>query len=369
MADQAPPEDVQNSNTGSPAGGDTASAGETPTFPNRLRVHALAKIIGVTSKQVLAKLSELGIEARSAQSSLGRDDAQTVHSSFTAPGTSVPDVPVAVTPDVADEQPPAPDQAPVPDQTADQRAETLFSRTPEPLSTDTDPESAQTRPSIATPLFLQPEVAAEPPRARRRSRKAAGPAEEAASERTQPTDPTATTQATVTDAVESPVVESPVALVDTAEKTETGGGNDTDEAGTSPGSDDDDQSQPRRRRRGRRGRGRGRGDQSGEDNSGEENAGEDADESTARDTDSDFEDTDSASEGTDSTSEDAESGEDDKPTGERRSRRRSRSRGGAKAADATEDADASATTDSSESDRAQDESAAEDSSADASAED
>ena len=72
MADQAPPEDVQNSNTGSPAGGDTASAGETPTFPNRLRVHALAKIIGVTSKQVLAKLSELGIEARSAQSSLGR---------------------------------------------------------------------------------------------------------------------------------------------------------------------------------------------------------------------------------------------------------------------------------------------------------
>ena len=369
MADQAPPEDVQNSNTGSPAGGDTASAGETPTFPNRLRVHALAKIIGVTSKQVLAKLSELGIEARSAQSSLGRDDAETVHSSFTAPGTSVPDVPVAVTPDVADEQPPAPDQAPVPDQTADQRAETLFSRTPEPLSTDTDPESAQTRPSIATPLFLQPEVAAEPPRARRRSRKAAGPAEEAASERTQPTDPTATTQATVTDAVESPVVESPVALVDTAEKTETGGGNDTDEAGTSPGSDDDDQSQPRRRRRGRRGRGRGRGDQSGEDNSGEENAGEDADESTARETDSDFEDTDSASEGTDSTSEDAESGEDDKPTGERRSRRRSRSRGGAKAADATEDADASATTDSSESDSDQDESAAEDSSADASAED
>ncbi|MGB6050025.1 MAG: Rne/Rng family ribonuclease, partial [Rhodococcus sp. (in: high G+C Gram-positive bacteria)] len=191
---------------------------------------------------------------------------------------------------------------------------------------------------------------------------------------TQPTDPTATTQATVTDAVESPVVESPVALVDTAEKTETGGGNDTEEAGTSPGSDDDDQSQPRRRRRGRRGRGRGRGDQSGEDNSGEDNSGEDnsgedADESTARDTDSDSEDTDSASEGTDSTSEDAESGEDDKPTGERRSRRRSRSRGGAKASDATEDADANATTDSSESESDQDESAAEGSSADASAED
>ncbi|MGQ4619637.1 translation initiation factor IF-2 N-terminal domain-containing protein [Nocardia sp. R7R-8] len=47
-------------------------------LPERIRVHALAKLLGVTSKRILAKLTEMGAEARSAQSNVDRAVAESV---------------------------------------------------------------------------------------------------------------------------------------------------------------------------------------------------------------------------------------------------------------------------------------------------
>ncbi|EGD55613.1 translation initiation factor IF-2 N-terminal domain-containing protein [Gordonia neofelifaecis] len=47
-------------------------------FPLRLRVHALARTLGLTSKEVLAHLQEMGVTARTAQSSISRADAEAV---------------------------------------------------------------------------------------------------------------------------------------------------------------------------------------------------------------------------------------------------------------------------------------------------
>nr|WP_198428472.1 translation initiation factor IF-2 N-terminal domain-containing protein [Nocardia bovistercoris] len=47
-------------------------------MPERIRVHALAKRLGVTSKRILAKLTELGADARSAQSNVDRAVAESV---------------------------------------------------------------------------------------------------------------------------------------------------------------------------------------------------------------------------------------------------------------------------------------------------
>ncbi|HEV7830666.1 MAG TPA: translation initiation factor IF-2 N-terminal domain-containing protein [Pseudonocardiaceae bacterium] len=56
--------------TTSSNGGDIGSS-----LPDRLRVHALAKLLSVSSKEVMAALSELGIAVRSAQSSIDRATA------------------------------------------------------------------------------------------------------------------------------------------------------------------------------------------------------------------------------------------------------------------------------------------------------
>ena len=55
------------------------------TFPERIRVHALAKLLGVTSKQVVAQLAEMGKDVRSVQSSVVREDAETVANALDAP--------------------------------------------------------------------------------------------------------------------------------------------------------------------------------------------------------------------------------------------------------------------------------------------
>ncbi|NMH91483.1 ribonuclease E/G, partial [Pseudonocardia bannensis] len=51
-------------------------------LPEKLRVHALAKLIGRTSREVLATLSDLGVEVRSAQSSVTRPVAERVVSTL-----------------------------------------------------------------------------------------------------------------------------------------------------------------------------------------------------------------------------------------------------------------------------------------------
>jgi ribonuclease E len=56
--------------TTSSDGGDIGSS-----LPDRLRVHALAKLLSVSSKEVMAALSELGVAVRSAQSSIDRATA------------------------------------------------------------------------------------------------------------------------------------------------------------------------------------------------------------------------------------------------------------------------------------------------------
>ena len=62
---------------GSPA---DANAAPEPVeeFPSKLRVHALARFLGLTSRQVLAHLATLGVQTRSPQSSVDREVAQAV---------------------------------------------------------------------------------------------------------------------------------------------------------------------------------------------------------------------------------------------------------------------------------------------------
>ncbi len=73
-------------NTTTPAGGigggTDASAttrpegtGLTSSLPDKIRVHALARLLSVSSKEVMAALAELGIAVRSAQSSIDRETA------------------------------------------------------------------------------------------------------------------------------------------------------------------------------------------------------------------------------------------------------------------------------------------------------
>jgi ribonuclease E len=73
-------------NTTTPAGGiggGTDASAVTPSegadlaslLPSKLRVHALAKLLSVSSKDVMAALAELGVEVSSAQSSIDRETA------------------------------------------------------------------------------------------------------------------------------------------------------------------------------------------------------------------------------------------------------------------------------------------------------
>ncbi|MEU7817978.1 translation initiation factor IF-2 N-terminal domain-containing protein [Pseudonocardia sp. NPDC049154] len=60
-----------------PAGG-TGGQFSVSELPEKLRVHALARLIGRTSKEVLAALAELGNAARSAQAGIDRKTAEQV---------------------------------------------------------------------------------------------------------------------------------------------------------------------------------------------------------------------------------------------------------------------------------------------------
>ncbi len=52
-----------------------AGVGLAASLPDKVRVHALAKLLSVSSKEVMAALTELGISIRSAQSSIDRETA------------------------------------------------------------------------------------------------------------------------------------------------------------------------------------------------------------------------------------------------------------------------------------------------------
>ncbi|MGW3481438.1 translation initiation factor IF-2 N-terminal domain-containing protein [Rhodococcus indonesiensis] len=233
MADQAPPND-------------TSIDEGTVVLPPKMRVHALAKLLGLTSKQVMAKAADLGTELRSAHSSLQRDLAEQIRAALGAPAETgaeaapepvgeVPEVP-AETAEVPAAEVPAAEvpagepavaaEAAVEDTTAQEpaappAAPTLFTGVEQETPVFTAPEPSAVEPVVSAPLFLQPEVTAPAEAAprRRRSRRAA-------------------------EAPEPSVAE------EVTEET----------AAAEPGEEAAEE-EPRRRRRGRRGRGRGRGEQ------------------------------------------------------------------------------------------------------------
>ncbi|MGW4243725.1 translation initiation factor IF-2 N-terminal domain-containing protein, partial [Nocardia sp. NPDC004722] len=303
MADQEPLEASQSN-------GDGEGAQITPAaeqLPERIRVHALAKLLGTTSKRILAHLTEMGAQARSPQSSLDRTVAETVRDAFGPRDVEVAEPvspqPIAETTvdaaiaagddraadELAAEEVEAAEAAvaPAPKQT------TLFASPFQSTPVVEEPVQYVAAPVVAAPLFQAPDAAAaeEARRARRTERKA------------RVEDKAAEAEVVAPKAV-APKVEEPV-----SEDTEDEG----DWDGEQHGKDDADQGTSRRRRRGRRGRGRGRGEQHG-DNESDELEGDETDES-AEDADTE-------------TEEDDDSAAVPEGSSSRRRRRRRRRKGG-----------------------------------------
>ena len=274
------------SNADTPAentGGNTAlpATGPLGELPPRVRVHALAKLLGSNSRDVLAKLTELGETARSAQSSVPREVAIKVAEAL-AP--AVPAEDAAPAPDAVPESPPEP----VVETPAEEPAAQV---TPEP-----EPETA----AATAAVEATPEAAPEP-EAKRRVHMPVF-------------------------AAPSPVFLPPEAAVADAPATKPAPV-EVEEAKPDEDSDDgEDGAGRRRRRRGRRGRGRGKG---GDENATEATEDEEAKpaEETAK-----AEDEEAADEG--EPSEDA-----DESDGANRRRRRRRRRKGSdgESADSTTD--------------------------------
>ncbi|MGY0497243.1 translation initiation factor IF-2 N-terminal domain-containing protein [Nocardia sp. FBN12] len=266
-------------------------------LPERIRVHALAKRLGVTSKRILAKLAELGAEARSVQSNVDRSVAETVRDAIAA-ADAEPGEPEVAAPTTRAKKRAA--STPVAEQPADTtaapaslfsaphvaRTDEVFAAMREDAHTDlfthrSSDAPAQTEPvtfdapaSVGMPLFLPPDAtAAEETRKRRRA--------ERTPKREEPVAP--------------PVEEIEAEVEATEESADAADDNDNDADG-----------QPRRRRRGRRGRGRGRGEQSadGEDNESDEDDTDEAEQPAEQVTaeaepaeDSDTDDEDGTSDG------------------------------------------------------------------------
>ncbi|MDT7727491.1 MAG: ribonuclease [Actinomycetota bacterium] len=210
------------SNADTPAentGGNTATsmAGKLAELPPRVRVHALAKLFGSNSREVLAKLTELGESTRSAQSSVTRDVALRLAEAL----------------GLTDEQPvvATPESSPV---LAEMAAPVVVEEQPvvETASVHTEP--------------VQESVVEEAPIRRRRAHM---PVFAAPSPTFLPPEP-----------IEAPVRRQQPEPEPITEELE-------DERqlshGSDQGDDDGDESGRRRRRRGRRGRGRGKGGDEG----------------------------------------------------------------------------------------------------------
>jgi len=252
-----------------PAGG-SGGDGTTPIpeFPPKLRVHALAKALDTSSREVLAALADLGEVVRSPQSSVSREVAEQVAATLLATGRQ----------DVDDDT----DEVLVAN---DELTEALAERVedePEPEDAD-DEVAVALAPVFAPPsvVFMQPTAAVEPRPSRRR--KVAEPV------------------------VEELVVDDEDAALDY----EGEAAQAADEAAED--GDDEDSNARRRRRRGRRGRGRGKG---GPEDSADSESDEDAE----------------SAEGEPEEPAEAESTEDadadEGPGGNRRRRRRRRRKGG-----------------------------------------
>ena len=275
-----------------PAGqaGGLSNVSEVPELPERLRVHALAKLIEVTSRQVLDALDELGAPAKGAQSSIERATALRVIESLAPSGASgtapveSDGAPVgAPAAGVSGEVTPPTNQptSPVP-------AALALSNPEHDLAGGAGPDG----PGGALPLFAAPSPMFLPPEPPSRPRVAPAP--------------------------------TPAAS-DDAEDTDEGDDTDTDTGDSA----DESADTKRRRRRGRRGRGRGKGsdDESADAEDDERRSdGEDgADRADGENRDADDEsgeDADAESEADDSS--DEETSEESGGSSRRRRRRRRR---------------------------------------------
>jgi ribonuclease E len=212
---------------GNPA---TPTSGPLAELPARIRVHALAKLLEKNSRDVLAKLVELGESVRSAQSSVTRDIALKVAETFApadageAPAEQAP-APVEQAPAARPEVPAVPE---VPAAEAEKPRPRQKTRAHLPVF------------AAPSPVFLPPEPAATKP-----ARKPADPFAE----------PVAPAKRPEPELVEDEEAEDATPATDSGDD------------------DGDDANSRRRRRRGRRGRGRGKGADGSDEN---DNEGDDA---------------------------------------------------------------------------------------------
>ncbi|WP_406692375.1 translation initiation factor IF-2 N-terminal domain-containing protein [Saccharopolyspora sp. ID03-671] len=291
-------------NMDTPAGNNASGQSPTPTqeeqgtieLPAKLRVHALAKLLGASSREVIKALDEIGEPVRSAQSNINRDVALRVVQSLnpemvadegdegTAEAAPVAETSAAETP--AAEAPAA--------ETAEQTAEPEQASVPAADFAPAPASQQETSAGGLTPLFAAPEAMFLAPQAPV-ERPAAAPQTEAAPE------PAETTSAEEPSSAE--------------EQTDTAAEDDSDDSG--------DSGNRRRRRRGRRGRGRGRGADSDTDNGGDETS----EGGQAGGGQSEGAQADSAGEPAEETSEEQPAESEGQGEGSRRRRRRRRRKG------------------------------------------
>jgi ribonuclease E len=315
-------------NSDSPAGstGGPVTLSGLDDLPEKLRVHALAKLLGRTSREVMAALLELGFAARSVQSSVDRKTAEQVA--------------VALVPEVAT---PASGPSGAP---AAQPADA----DPQP-STAAEPSAPDDEPAVAAlaPLFAPPSPVFQPP-VRPSRRAAAEPAadEGAAEEPTRRTRRRGAPAVAVDEAADAeparrtrrrgraePAAEEATASepVDTAPDEPAETVDDVAESDDRADDESGDGAARRKRRRGRRGRGRGRG---GEGDDTETDTATDDDESDETDENDEADgESDEAAEDADETDDAA----DDEAGTSRRRRRRRRRRGSGDDAGADDEAD------------------------------
>ncbi len=183
-----------------------AEANDAPP-PEKLRVHSLARVLGTTSKRIIDALSELDGRARSAHSSVGREEADRVREALAVP-----------------------EPEPAPEPVADIATDAVEAQAqPEPPAED-EPESR---------LMLE------------------APSTQSAGE--------------PADYLPLFVAPQPVRFEDRYADSDDDGADSDDADDSDVDSDDDPSERPaaKRRRRGRRGRGRGRGEQNGDEPGGD----------------------------------------------------------------------------------------------------
>ncbi|MGX1807252.1 translation initiation factor IF-2 N-terminal domain-containing protein [Nocardia sp. NPDC055321] len=284
MADQEP-QDASQVNAGEQG---TAAGSAAEQLPERIRVHALAKLLGVTSKRILAHLTEMGAQARSPQSSLDRTVAETVRDAF-GPAAAETAAPATVDEAIAAGDVLAADEFAAEEveaaeavvaepeaRPARKRAPKLFaSPFQQPELPVGEPIVYQPSAPVAAPLFLSPDMAAveETRRKQRAERKPKNePAKTAPDAEAGRNDDQAKADTRAEDrsrAESKAKVEVAAAEDKAVEDSADDAEDDQDWDGDDSRSERGDTAS-RRRRRGRRGRGRGRGEQAADgDESGE----------------------------------------------------------------------------------------------------